>query len=563
MGSSGGQTGNLPHDLPDCTLGWGVLLWATRYIVQPDGERAGTQWRFTPEQVRFVLWLYAVDDRGRFVFNGATLRRAKGWGKSPLAALLCLAEFLGPVRFSHWARQGEFCATCAGPHSGDALHPIGKRVHSPWVQIAATSYAQTANTFQMIRGMVVASPAVADYGLDVGKTMVQFASGRPGKIEPVTSSSQSLEGGRPTFAIFEETHHWTESSGGHHVARTVRRNLGKIAGGGARAVEITNAHDPSRHSVAQSTYEMYLAMQQRAAEDPGYRVPYLYDCREAPADVDIADEQDLRRALRIAYGDSTWVDFDRIVAEVYDPRQPVEEARRFFFNQIVAASDAWVRPDQVDAIVEDREIPDGAMIALGFDGSKTVDATALIACDIETGHVWPLGIWERPDSPDAQGWSVPTDEVTEAVRAAFERWDVVAFFADVAYWQSYVDTWAEQYRDRLAVRASARHSVAFDMRGRLRDFTRAAESTRAAIEERTFTIANDVRLIRHIKNARRRPNAFGVGLGKESRESERKVDAAVAMVLAREARRMAIERGRLSERNRGDDEQPGILFGFG
>ena len=145
---------------------------------------------------------------------------------------------------------------------------------------------------------------------------------------------------------------------------------------------------------------------------------------------------------------------------------------------------------------------------------------------------------------------------------AFERWDVVAFFADVAYWQSYVDTWAEQYRDRLAVRASARHSVAFDMRGRLRDFTRAAESTRAAIEERTFTIANDVRLIRHIKNARRRPNAFGVGLGKESRESERKVDAAVAMVLAREARRMAIERGRLSERNRGD-EQPGVLFGFG
>src|SRR5690606_18745643 len=238
MGADPGQTGNLPEGIPERTLGWGVLAWASRYIVQPDGERAGARWRFTAEQVRFVLWYYAVDAQGKFVYRGATLRRAKGWGKSPLAALLCLAEFLGPVRFAGWARNGELCPACGGSHKGDARHPIGKRVGSPWVQIAATSYAQTANTFEMIRGMLVASPAKAHYGLDVGKTLIQFKDGRPGKIEPVTASSESLEGGRPTFSIFEEPHHWTESGGGHKVARTVRRNLGKIAGGAARAVEV-------------------------------------------------------------------------------------------------------------------------------------------------------------------------------------------------------------------------------------------------------------------------------------------------------------------------------------
>src|SRR5690606_39717246 len=84
----------------------------------------------------------------------------------------------------------------------------------------------------------------------------------------------------------------------------------------------------------------------------------------------------------------------------------------------------WVRPDQVDAssVTGESFIPtDGAMIALGFDGSKSHDATALVAADIETGHVWALGIWERPDGPEADGWTVPTDRVDQMVSTAFER----------------------------------------------------------------------------------------------------------------------------------------------
>ena len=40
----------------------------------------------------------------------------------------------------------------------------------------------------------------------------------------------------------------------------------------------------------------------------------------------------------------------------------------------------------------------------------------------------------------------------------------------------------------------------------------------------------------HFHNARRRPNRYGVGVGKEGRESTRKIDAVPAAVLARLAR---------------------------
>ncbi|MER6912247.1 hypothetical protein ABT354_11285 [Streptomyces sp. NPDC000594] len=177
------------------------MRWAQKYIVQPDGETAGQPLRFTGEQIRFILWLYALDDRGRWVYRTAALRRAKGWGKTPLLAAIAIIEFIGPARFSHWAADGEPCYTCGGhPHTGPEKHPVARRVPLPLVQIAATSLDQTANTRDMIRGMLAESPAEREFNLDIGKGIIQFKSGRPGRIEPVTASSRGLEGARPTFA---------------------------------------------------------------------------------------------------------------------------------------------------------------------------------------------------------------------------------------------------------------------------------------------------------------------------------------------------------------------------
>lgn len=66
--------------LPDKTLGWDVIRWAGENLVQPDGPDAGADWKWTPEQARLLLWWYAVDADGRFVFRRGSLVRIKGWG---------------------------------------------------------------------------------------------------------------------------------------------------------------------------------------------------------------------------------------------------------------------------------------------------------------------------------------------------------------------------------------------------------------------------------------------------------------------------------------------------
>jgi len=98
----------------------------------------------------------------------------------------------------------------------------------------------------------------------------------------------------------DETHLWTEASGGHDLAATMKRNLAGMSG---RFVEVTNAYDPSENSVGQRTH-------QAAAKD------IRLDWRPSPdPTVSLENKGELRRALKHCYGDSRWVDIDRIVAD--------------------------------------------------------------------------------------------------------------------------------------------------------------------------------------------------------------------------------------------------------
>lgn len=65
---------------PRWTLGRQAAAWAFETLLQPDGTNAGQPWRFTNEQYRFLLWWYAIDESGRFVYRRGVLRRMKGWG---------------------------------------------------------------------------------------------------------------------------------------------------------------------------------------------------------------------------------------------------------------------------------------------------------------------------------------------------------------------------------------------------------------------------------------------------------------------------------------------------
>jgi hypothetical protein len=533
--------------LPEHTLGWDVLEWQTQYIRQPDGPNAGDRFTLTPEQVRFVLWWYAVDANGRWLFTRGVLRRSKGWGKSPFVAALAITELCGPCRFAGWAEGGEWPDWRDRPY--EPGEPIAEPVNAAWVQLAGVSEKQTTNTLSMVLAMVAESPAVDDYGLDLGLTRIYSAGG--GRLEPITASAATAEGARPTFIVEDETHLWTDSNGGADLDRVNRRNVGKIPGGTARVLETTNAHAAGEQSVAERSFEAWRLM----VEGKSRGSALLYDCREAPPEIDLADEAELLAGLACAYGDSVWVDLERIRDEVWDPGTPVEDSRRFYMNQIAASHDAWIAEHEWRRCLDaSKVVADRSMITLGFDGSRkrakgVTDATALIGCRLSDGHLFEIGVWEHPPGPAGNDWEVPVTEVDAAVHHAFNRYQVVGFYADPARWEGFVAQWEAQYARRLKVKASPSHPMEWWMTGgRITQVVRALDKFHGAVIDAELTHSGEYALTRHVLNCRRRVTRVGLTVAKEHPDSAKKIDAAVAAVLAYQARLDAIAAGVLARR---------------
>lgn len=402
------------------TLGWDVLDWAVAYLKVPDGPLAGQALELTDEQAEILVRFYGLDDRGRWLFRRASVRRAKGWGKSPLLGLIGLAELAGPSRFDGWDAQGE---------------PVAVLPTAPWVQVAAVSEDQTDNTYAALYAMVQDSD-LAGTVVDVGLTRL-YLVGQTGRLEAVTASAGSREGQRITFAVLDETHLWTKRNGGTRLAATIRRNAGKMNG---RTFESTNAPVVGEDSVAERTF--------RAAQNAAAGL--LYDAVEAPHVEDLGDPKAVRAALEVAYGDSSadhggWIDLDRLVAEISDPSTDPSDARRFYFNQLTSGAECPFDLIVFDTLTAEVEIPDGAQVGLGFDGSISEDRTVVYGCLTVKGrkpHLFKVGAWQRP--PLTPDWRVPRLEVAQTVRESFGRWDC-HLVGDPPKWWTELEAWTEEF----------------------------------------------------------------------------------------------------------------------
>ena len=508
--------------LPKHTLGWQILGWTAEYLLQPDGPQAGEPWKFTPEQARFVLWWYAIDERGRFVYRSGMLRRMKGWGKDPLAAAICCAEFVGPCRFDHW----EDGVPIASPH------------YTAWIQAAAVSRDQTRNLMTIFPAMM-SRKMIAEFGLDIGKEIIYGGAGRQ-RIEAVTSSPRALEGGRATFVVKDETHQWIASNEGHEMSKVIARNVAKSRDGSSRVLAISNAHAPGENSDAQKDYETA----QKIAQGLSATADFLYDCLEAP-EIDLDDDETLRAGLLLARGDSDWVSPERLLAEIRDPRTSPAMAHRFYLNQIVAEEDKpfdiekWnelARPGYV--------VPEGALITLGFDGSIGRDHTALIGTEAGTGHQWVVGYWEPEETPEGEQ-RIPFMEVDETVDAAFKRWKVWRFNADPYYWKDMLAAWAGRYGADVVV--SWTTTIYRKMAASLLAY-------RNAMQTGALTHDGDPRFAACIQNAHKHMQQFTDDDGnrmwiiqKERPDSPLKIDAAMAGCLSWEAYTAAIASGVTTE----------------
>ena len=546
------------HFDPACprTLGWHAIAWAEgitgfpgipdgfRGLVQPNGPRARLPFRFTERQKTFLLWFYALSDDAIWIYDSGTRRQPKGSGKSPFAAVHSLIELLGPVRLATF-RDG-MPGGCEG-----------RVVDLPLVQIVATTETQTHNTMRYVRAFASKNSHVAEfYNLDPGKTVVY---GVPEKtLQVVTSSVTANEGAEASFVVKDELEHWTPSNNGPDLASTVDDNVAKS---GSRSLGTCNAWVPGRGAVAESDYDAWVLEQEGRTRG---ETKALYDAILPAPDTNMADPESLRVALEHLYADCDWKkphepdpeipgdlrpvpgskpDVRPIMRRIWDPKSKPDESERKYLNRPVAAEDSWTKKEAWQILHDpEREIDPGEPVVLGFDGSKSNDTTALIGCAVGDGHVFVPKIWV----PDHQR-KIPVNvaDVDRVVELTFSQLNVVGFFGDVVEWESFVKVeWPSRYQERLLVWAQPGgkdpQSIAWDMRNKIKEFTLAAELTLDEIEEQGFTHDGNAILGRHVVNARNHPNRWGISISKESRNSSKKIDGCVAMIIARMVRRLVL-----------------------
>jgi phage terminase large subunit-like protein len=201
-------------------------------------------------------------------------------------------------------------------------------------------------------------------------------------------------------------------------------------------------------------------------------------------------------------------------------RTPESEFRTKRCNQFVTTAEAWLPHGSWEACAALKGIPDGSSVCLGFDGSFNNDATAVVVAEVaEKPHLDVVELWEAPAQLE-QEWRVPVIEVEDVIRAACKRWQVLEIACDPYRWtRSYQILEAEGLPVAEFPQSPAR-------------MTPATQHFYEAVINKQLTHSGDARLARHVGNAVLKSDSRGMRIYKEHRNSSRRIDLAVASLMA-------------------------------
>lgn len=197
-------------------------------------------------------------------------------------------------------------------------------------------------------------------------------------------------------------------------------------------------------------------------------------------------------------------------------RTPIPEFRTKRCNQWVATMNSALPAGRWEALGNSALIPDGEPVVLGFDGAISNDSTALVAWSLE-GHLQTVGVWERPQT--AHEWIVDADEVLDTIRLAAAKWQVLELAYDPAYWRHEME----------ALGREGIPAVEFPM-SRIR-MVPAWDSFYASVMAEEFTHDDNAAMTRHMSNLVVQQTPTGSYPTKESKNSQRKIDLAIAAII--------------------------------
>jgi phage terminase large subunit-like protein len=201
-------------------------------------------------------------------------------------------------------------------------------------------------------------------------------------------------------------------------------------------------------------------------------------------------------------------------------RTPENEFRTKRLNQWVSSAQAWFAAGGWEQLEAPRDVEAGERVVIGFDGSRNGDTTALVLVTVEAKpYIATLDCWERPfdATPD---WQVPRGEVLQKIRDACLQYDVASVVVDSYLWQSEMADLELEGLPIVAMPQTAERMVP------------ATQRFFEMVMDGNVTHDGDSRMARHIGNAVLRTTLRGATIAKESKGSPRKIDLAVAAVMA-------------------------------
>lgn len=326
-------------------------------------------------------------------------------------------------------------------------------------------------------------------------------------FEPLSAEADLRQGLNPSLVVLDEV----------HVQRDDRLWEAMSQAMGARRRPLllgitTPGHDPE--SLARRLYDYG-----HQGGDPAF---YFKAFEPRNPDCAVTDEEAWAEA-NPALGD--WLDLDDMRAAARTT--PEATFRRYRLGQWVGEVGSWLPAGTWEGCADAAKVvPDAAEVVLGFDGSASGDSTALVAATVaDRPHLFVLGHWENPGDPN---WRVNRGEVDAAVAAAFDRFTVRRLAADPFGWRDAIERWAATYGPTVVLEFPT---------NALQRMAPACDRFYVAVAEGAVTHDGSASLARHVRNAHAKQTTHGAVVVKERRNSAKKIDLAVAAIVAHDQAR--------------------------
>ena len=452
-----------------------------RVVKDSVGGKTGELIVMRPWQRQLMMWLLARRTDGKRRHRQALVGLPRKSGKSAMLSSLALYELL------------------TGSQGGEVF-------------TVASTKDQARIVFGTTRRMVELDPELSG-AVKLYKDAIEVPD--TGSIMRVMAAeAPQLEGLNPTFVIVDEVHALPDDQLWNVMA------LAMAARPDPMMVGITTAgvkYDRlGSESLAYRTFLYGQRVASKEIEDKTFGMAWW-----APK-VEDADHRDPKvwRQANPGFGDlQSEEDFESAVL-----RTPEAEFRTKRLNLWVDSANAWMPSGAWDGCAEEREIPKGADVVLALDGSWNDDSTALIAVQVpksedEKPHIVVAGLWERPPNADDH-WTVDMADVEQRIREVCRYWTVHEVAADPYRLQRTIQDLEEEGIPMVVFPQSA---------------ARMSPATAAmfeAVMNKTLTHDGDKRLARHVGNCVLKVDARGSRVVKESRGTSKKIDSAVAAIMA-------------------------------